>query len=195
MAVRPLGDMIRPDSTRNVAITGNTGPNSLNTAMHTPLSPSASVAVPPHRSGVGWRYLLLLTMQTVGAYIFYRNGLPWYRDLLADPTAYEARPDTRIWALSAIALVQVGYWVCYRVRPPPPRFTNVVLGHFVLFLARMSFLLATTVFSFVFFAQKLASRMPISRYVLMSAGLFSLFCYMQELQRLGGRLVGQERRS
>ncbi len=161
--------------------------------MHTSIDPKVSVAPARQNTELGWRYPILLATQTLGVLTLYWNGLPWYRELLADPSVYEPRQDTWIWALSAIVLIQVGYWLCYRVSPPRPRLTNVLLGHVVLFVARLSFLLATTVFSFVFFAQKLASRMPPGRYVLMIIGLFSLFCYMQELQRLGKRLIGQKR--
>ena len=134
-------------------------------------------------------------MQTIGTFILYWNVVPWFRQLVADPTTYAPREETWLWALSAIVLIQFGYWVRYRVRPPLPRFRNVVLGHVVLFLSRMSFLLATTLFSFMFFTQHLTSAMPLARYILMLAGLFSLFCYMQELQRLGKSLCGPEGRA
>lgn len=158
------------------------------TTMHSATDPAASV--PPSDEGVGnrWSYLLLLAVQTVGVLLLYWNALPWYRQLLADPTSYAPVAETRVWALSAIALIQVGYWTRYRIRPPLPRLSNVVLGHIVMFLARLSFLLVSTVFSFVFFTQKLGSQMPLGRYALMVAGLFSLFCYMEELRRLGQRL-------
>ena len=161
--------------------------------MRTSLDPKPSVSNSPESTGTGWLYLVLLAMQTGGVCILYQYGVPWYRGLLANPTAYEPRQDMWIW-LSAIVLVQVGYWVRHKVRAPLPKFTNVVLGHVVLFAGSLSFLLATTVFCFVFLAQKMASRMPLDRQLLMFAALFSLFCYMQELQRLGRSIVGKEKK-
>jgi hypothetical protein len=57
----------------------------------------------------------------------------------------------------------------------------------------LSFVLATSVFSLVFVSQKLADQIPVGRYILTLAGLFSLFCYMQELQRLGNTMMGREK--
>jgi hypothetical protein len=55
--------------------------------------------------------------------------------------------------------------------------------------------LGTAVFSFVFISQKLASEMPVLRYVLTLAGLFSVFLYSQELQWLGNALMRREKTS
>lgn len=128
-------------------------------------------------------------MQTLGAVVMYWKGLPLYRQLVSDPTLYAMREETRVWSITAIALIQIGYWVRYRLRPAPPQFVNALAGHAVIFLSRLVFTLATAAFSFVFIAQKLATQMPALRYVLLLAGLFSLFCYMQELQRLGKALL------
>jgi hypothetical protein len=155
--------------------------------------PGRNVYMPSSETSVvnGWLYLILVAMQTVGTFILYWNSLPWYWQLVADPSTYAPRDETWVWALSAITLIQSGYWVRHRVRPALPRFRNVLLGHFVLFLSRLSFLLATTLFSFVSL-QHLTPKMPFARYILLLAGLFSLFCYMQELERLGQSLCGQK---
>jgi hypothetical protein len=142
--------------------------------------------------GSRWLYPLLLAMQSIGAVLFYWKGLPLYLQLVTDPTAYATREETRVWSISAIVLIQVGYWVGYRVRPALPQFINPFVGHVVMFVSRLVFTLATAVFSFVFISQKLASEMPIARYLLTLAGLFSLFCYMRELDRLGKALLGKE---
>lgn len=115
--------------------------------------------------------------------------LPIYRKALADPTAYDS--ETTVSALGASALIQLGYWIRYRIRPAPPRLVNVGLGHFVLFLARLIFLLPTAVFSFLFIAKTVDTQMPASRYVVILIGLFSLFCYVRELERFGIRLLGK----
>ena len=138
--------------------------------------------------------LSLFAMETIGAVIFYWKGLPLYRLLSADPTAYGTHDETRLWSVSAIALIQIGYWVRYRIGPTLPQVVSSALGHIVLFLSRMVFTLATAVFSFVFISRKLASEMPLLRYVLMLAGLFSLFLYTQELQWWGNALMQRQRK-
>jgi hypothetical protein len=88
----------------------------------------------------------------------------------------------------------VGYWISHRVSPPPPRFVNVVLGHVVLFLSRLIFLLPVVLFTFVFINNKLENQMPLSRYVLLLVGLFWLFCYTLGLQRYGAALLAPDKR-
>ena len=120
--------------------------------------------------------------------------MPLYRQLSADPTVYRAHEETRLWSLIAIALIQVGYWVRYRIGPVLPRFASSALGHIVVFLSRLVFVLATGVFSYIFISQKLASEMPVSRYILTLVALFSLFLYSQELQWLGNALMRHEKK-
>ena len=81
--------------------------------------------------------------------------------------------------------MQISYWVSYRLRPPLPQFHNAPLGHAVLFLARMVYVLPTAVFGFVFVAQTPEFEIPVFRCLVLLLGLFSLFCYVRELERLG----------
>jgi hypothetical protein len=155
--------------------------------------PPPAPAAMADRVGGCWLYPLLLFIETGGAAVLCWKGLPLLRLLLADPASYETRERIWIWTVPATVLVQIGYWLRYRIRPAPPRLHNALLGHIVLFVSRLSFVVATAVFSFVFIAKKLEGQMDAARYVLTLAGLFSLFCYMLELQRFGNALIGPER--
>ena len=137
-------------------------------------------------------YLLLFGLQTLGFVVVAWNGLPLYRELVGDPSAYGDREETLIWALSAIVLMQAGYWIRHRLRPVMPRAINVLLGHIVLFVGRLEFTLATAIFSFVYITQKLGN-LSAGRDALTLSVLFSLFLYMQELQLLGRHLCGSDR--
>ena len=64
------------------------------------------------------------------------------------------------------------------------------LGHAILFLARMVYVLPTSVFGFVFVAQRPEFEIPIFRCLVLLLGLFSLFCYVRELERLGRVFTG-----
>ena len=134
-------------------------------------------------------YPLLLGVQTIGVVLLYAHIGPLFRQLVGDPTTYETRTETRIWSISAIALIQIGYWLRYRLRPAPPKFINAFVGHLIVFTGRLVFILATAGFSFVFILQKLASQLPLVGYGITLAVVFSLFCYMQELQRLGESMM------
>jgi predicted membrane metal-binding protein len=53
----------------------------------------------------------------------------------------------------------------------------------------MSFLLAPAIFGFIFIVQRPECHLLVSRYLLTLAGLFSYFCYTQEVERLGKSLI------
>ena len=142
-----------------------------------------------------WLYMVLLALQTIGVGLFYFKALPLYREVASDPTAYSPKAATWGWSLLVIVLIQVGYWIPHRVGPSTPRVVNVVLGHVVLFLSRLIFLLPVALFSFVFIHNKLENRMPFLRYVLLLVGLFSLFCYSLDLRRYGTAMLGTDKRT
>jgi hypothetical protein len=97
-----------------------------------------------------------------------------------------------VWSLSAITLMQAAYWIRHRLRPPLPHLRNAFFGYIALFVARMSFVLATSVFGFVFIVRKPELHVPTSRYDVLVIGLFALFCYTQELEQLGKALIGPD---
>ena len=130
------------------------------------------------------RYFALFGMQTIGAVFLYWTGLLLYRQVIADPASHEAHPWTLVSTLSSIALMQIAYWTSYPSVPPPPQLKSALLGHAILFLARMGFVLPTSVFGFVFVAQRTEFEIPIFKYLVILLGLFSLFCYVRELEGL-----------
>jgi hypothetical protein len=98
-----------------------------------------------------------------------------------------------VWSLLAITLMQAGFWIRHRLRPPLPQLRNALVGCIVLFIARMSFVLATSIFGFVFIVRRPELYVPTSRYFVLIIGLFALFCYIQELEQLGRTLIGPDR--
>lgn len=154
---------------------------------------SDSTAVNQRR--VPWLYPLLVGVQTVGAALILWNGVPIYRQILMDPSRNEQRTDRLVLAVASVVLIQVAYWLRMRFRLEPPRRGHVVLGHFASFVARLSFIFGSAVFSVVFFAR--LSELSISplRMIVLLAVLFSLFCYTLELERLGKALHGPEEKT
>ena len=69
---------------------------------------------------------------------------------------------------------------------------NAAFGYIVLFIARMSFVIATSIFGFVFIVRRPELYVPTSRYFVLVIGLFALFCYIQELEQLGRALIGPD---
>ena len=147
-------------------------------------------SAPSQNGGGRGSYFALFGMQTIGAVFLIWTGLLLYRQVLAEPGAHEAIPWALAGSLSAIALMQLSYWASYRLRPPPPRFKSALIGHALLFLARMVFVLPTSIFGFVFVAQRPEFEIPVFKGLVLLLGLFSLFCYVRELERLGRVFIG-----
>ena len=56
----------------------------------------------------------------------------------------------------------------------------------------MSFVLATSIFGFVFIVRRPEFQIPASRYFIVIIALFALFCYTQELEQLGRAMIGSD---
>jgi hypothetical protein len=166
-----------------------------NTHMTRPRDAIASPAMPAHSADRRWRFPALFGMQTIGAGVFFYNAIPLYQQILTDPASHEAQNEHMIWALSAIALMQVAYWISYRLHPPLPEFTNSLLAHVTFFLARMSFVFPTSVFGFLFIARKPEFHIAAVQYAVVLLALFSLYCYTRELESLGLALLGRGNRT
>jgi hypothetical protein len=152
------------------------------------ISPSGH---PTRTVGDASRYFFLFAIQTLGAAILFWYAVPLFRQVLLDPGGHVARPENLVWSFSAITLMQASYWIRHRLRlslPQLPR--NALVGYIVLFVARMSFVLATSIFGFVFIVRRPELQIPTSRYFIVIIALFALFCYTQELEQLGRALIG-----
>jgi hypothetical protein len=137
------------------------------------------------------RYFLLFAMQTIGAAILFWYAVPLFRQVLLDPGSHVPRTENLLWSLSAITLMQAGYWIRHRLRLSLPQLLrNALVGYIVLFVARMSFVLATSIFGFVFIVRRPEFDIPMSRYSIVIIALFALFCYTQELEQLGRAWIG-----
>jgi hypothetical protein len=160
--------------------------------MIEPQNPTSASGRPTRAVGDASHYFFLFAIQTIGTAILFWYALPLFRQVLLDPGGHEARPERLIWSLSAVALMQAGYWIRHRVRPPLLQLRNALVGYIVLFVARMSFVLATSIFGFVFIVRRPEFQIPASRYFIVIIALFALFCYTQELERLGRALIGPD---
>jgi hypothetical protein len=154
---------------------------------HNPKPASGRLA---HTLGDRSSYFFLFAMQTVGAAVLLWYTVPLFRRVLLDPGSHVPRPENLVWSLSAIALTQAGFWIRHRLRSPIPQLRNALVGYIVLFVERMSFVLATSIFGFVFIVRRPELFVPTSRYFVLIVGLFALFCYTQELEQLGRALIG-----
>jgi hypothetical protein len=84
-------------------------------------------------------YLVLFAIQTSGAVILFWYSVPLFRQALLDPGSHVPRTENLVWSLSAIMLMQAGFWIRHRLRPPLPQLRNALLGYIVLFVARTTY--------------------------------------------------------
>ena len=137
-----------------------------------PNNSSMSRLVTAQRSAGDWRFFALLGCRNRRrSHHVLECGSP-YRQAIAAPASLQVELDTSIWPLLAIALIQGGYWISRRTRPPLPQFTNALLGQFILFLARMGFVLPTSIFGVVFITQNPGFQIAAFRYGIILVGLF-----------------------
>ena len=144
-------------------------------------------------------YLLLLTVQLIGALFIVLNGLPEFRHLVAHPG--EQLPYTPYHNPATIVMVtamQAAYWYRLRCVPIPSRGSNKILSHLLLFLGRLTFIFGGSLFAVVFFRHlpeidQAADTWLMSRRGLqLVASLFALFCVTLELERLGRALGSRQ---
>ena len=74
------------------------------------------------------------------------------------------------------------------------RGAHIVAGHLAGFVARLSFILASSTFAVMFFVRFEQLSLPPHRILMVLALLFSLFCYTLELERLARAIQGAEGR-
>lgn len=139
------------------------------------------------RQTAKWVYPLLLAVQTVGAGILVRSAVPLYRTLAGDASQYELNDTIFVWTMVAVAMMQAAYWIGQRIGPPSWH-GQVLLGHLVKFLGRVSYTATTAIFSLVFIRRPEDVQLPFSRLLGMVVGVFSMFCYNLELDKVGTAL-------
>src|SRR5260370_37674463 len=95
-----------------------------------------SASEPPSRTvGDALRYFFLFAMQTLGAAILFWYTVPLFRQVLLDPGVHVPRTENLVWSLSAITLMQAGYWISHWLRLPVPQLLrNALVGSNVLLL-------------------------------------------------------------
>jgi hypothetical protein len=128
---------------------------------------------------------LLFIAESVGALIILWHGIPIYRRLLMGVTDQRAGASVILWVSIAVAVIQVGYWIRLQCFPPPRFNRRLILGHAIQFLGRLSFVFIGGMFGVVFFTRFQQLEFSVWKVSPLLAVLFSMFCYTQELERLG----------
>src|SRR5712692_2954021 len=132
--------------------------------------------------GFNW---LLFSAESVGALIILWNGVPIHRRLLMGHTTQQADPIVFVLCAIAVILIQGAYWIRLQCLPPLRLDRQLLLGHAIQFLGRLSFVFIGGMFGVVFFTRFEELEFSVWKVLFLLAVLFSLFCYTLDLDRLG----------
>jgi len=114
------------------------------------------------------------------------DGLPIYRHLFVMERI--GTSEDKVIMLIAVIAVQAGYWRTFGQIPPFEIPKRIFLGHVLLFLSRLSFIFASSLFALVFYRHPdLLSFSPLL--LLFAAVLFSVFCFTRHLEAIGNLLL------
>jgi hypothetical protein len=136
-------------------------------------------------------YLLLLSIQGVGAVFLIWQQLPEFRQVLVHPgeqISHDGLSD--FMTLAILCVMQFAFWHRVRNITIPFRQPKLVLHHLLLFLGRLSFIFGGALFSVVVFRHlpALDPNMDIllaaRRGIVVAGCLFTLFCASLEVERL-----------
>jgi hypothetical protein len=142
-------------------------------------------------------YLLLLSLQIIGALSLVWKELPDFRQLALNPgEQLPYVPYGNLATLAALFVMQVAYWYRLQRVALPFHSSNAILNHLLLFLGRLSFIFGGALFSVVFFRhlpeldKGTDALVMAERGLLLGGALFALFCFTLELERLGRAFEG-----
>jgi hypothetical protein len=143
-------------------------------------------------------YLLLLSIQIVGAIAFVWQQLPEFTQVLTNPGEQLPKDvSSDLMTAGILFVMQVSFWVRLLRVPIPFRYSNLFLNHLFLFLGRLSFIFGSALFSVVVFRHvpelgRDTDLLLMARRGFLFVGcLFALFCTSLEVERLGQAFEGK----
>src|SRR4051812_17877796 len=103
----------------------------------------------PRKAGI---YLLLLSLQVLGAIIFIWQALPEFRQVALNPGEQLPRDGySDLISSSILCVMQVSFWCRFFFVPIPFRRPNAFLNHVFLFLGKLSFIFGSALFGVAVF--------------------------------------------
>ncbi|HKF45553.1 MAG TPA: hypothetical protein VKG01_20870 [Thermoanaerobaculia bacterium] len=135
-------------------------------------------------------YWSLFGVESAGMLGILWIALPLYQKLLSGPAGY--RPGRALLPpiLAITIVMQLSYWGKRLIRPPLRRGDRTVLGHMLLFLARLSFIFAGANLSLLLFRRFPESNPSPLGVVTLFVASFAQFCYVRELEALARIVEG-----
>jgi len=133
------------------------------------------------------QYVLFFLIEVVAMTLILWDGLPIYRHLMILEQVGTRTDEVIMWI--AVAAIQFTYWYLLRHEPPFALQRRPLLAHVVLFVSRLSFVFASSLFALVAYRYSDALEFNPARVVLFIAVLFSVFCFSRHLEAIGNLML------
>lgn len=132
-------------------------------------------------------YVAYFSLEAAAMAFVMWDGLPIYRHL----TQLEQVGTPADYAIlfAAVTAIQLSYWRALRHDLPFAMPKRPFLAHVFLFVSRLSFIFASSLFGFVVYRYFDRLSLGPMRLVLFIAVLFSVFCVSRHLEKIGNTLL------
>lgn len=161
-----------------------------------PIFGQSKVSSLMNRDNIKIGFWCLFAVQAAGTAVILWVGLPVYRCLLSDQREV-ATPDTFGSACIAIVVMQLAYWLAFRIQPTLRFRRNVVLAHVLLWLGELSYFfphaLAAVCLLDRFQELEKTSFLP-ERLVMLASLLFAVYCFKHQLETVAEAMSESESR-
>lgn len=138
----------------------------------------------------------LFAMQMVGAAVILWVGLPVYQCLLSGQRE-AAKPDTLGAGCIAVVVMQLAYWLAFRLQPTLQFRRNVLMAHVLLWLGELSYFfphaLAAVCLFDRFKEMEETSFLP-ERLAVLASILFAMYCFKHQLETVAEAMSEPESR-
>jgi hypothetical protein len=132
-------------------------------------------------------YAIFFAVEVAGMIMILWDGIPIFRQLIHFQQITTQRDE--IILLVAVALIQFTYWERLRLDPPFDLPRQELVAHLVLFTSRLSFIFASSIFSFAVYRYSNVLEVSPFRSVIMMGVLFSVFCFTRHLEKIGNLML------
>jgi hypothetical protein len=135
-------------------------------------------------SGIKVLFWFAVTAQVAGSQIILLRALPIYQRLI---TGGKGGSGTRDFAVSfaAVAIMQIGFWMAFRIQRRLRFRRMVLLGQVLLFVGEASFVFVSALATVIFFERWSEVEFSLWRLIVFLTILFAVFCYKTQLESLG----------
>lgn len=132
-------------------------------------------------------YLCCFAIEITGMVLILWDGVPIFRNLIRFQHTATAADSTIL--MIGVLCIQMTYWKWLRPDPPFNLWKLPLTGHIMLFVARLSFIFASSVFSLVVYRASDMFEFTFLRSFVGTMVLFSVFCFTRHLEKFGNLLM------